>query len=228
MDILVKVGDQPVPGGFKDGDIIQTASDFTIGWTHGQLINHPAKSHFNSDGLRADEHSEKFYEMMVQWKFERVGPTTFHKIDLFNDKTEVHELPHLDAWIRERTSFPRHRFFGTAGAERWYQTPWTLSDAALDSAWQEIEARRGILRADRDWYPYGAVDRCVHLPMKVNGTRKDAKAWERKPEDTPGNRREHFVPWRDIGGIDVDKALTTYVQYDMRTAPIDRTVVGRR
>lgn len=204
-DLLIKVGAQsPSPEHYQDGDVICAWTDWEIHHTHVQVLCHPAKSPTNSDGLRDDVCSETVYSTLCQWHFERLNRTQYSKTNSVTNDVQIFTLPWLDQWIRERCAHPRHRMFGQAGKERWYQTPWLRNDEPkMAKAWSAIGAHKGLLRGDHDRMPLGRLDAKVHLPMCLNESLSDIEKeeWTTPAVDGEGlvvKKRTHLIPWRDV------------------------------
>jgi len=145
--------------GYEAGDIICAFSRMAIQWTHSTLLCR-ADAPFTRDGLRRDNTlywhlSENTYD----YKMQRVSKTEVLQTEIATGDTilvgpEANANGHhmdVEHYLQRRLEYPRHRIFGTPGAEYWYAKERPTPSKVL-SLWNKIETFSPHREADhRDW-----------------------------------------------------------------------------
>jgi len=185
-ELLLKVGDGGAAS-FEDGDIIHAFNDKEILNVHAQVITHVKLTSTTKDNLRyPGTLLEKYLEETSEYKFIRTGSATVNRIDLatldeqtFSDKTK--EYIHVQQAIDFYLEHPRHKVFGTLGAEYWYGGTKRITNDTMDAVWDGIEARGQHDRADYDKFPFSDKTLSKYYAMPVE-------------DFTDAERREYVAP----------------------------------
>lgn len=164
-ELLLKIGDaaNKSPESYKDGDVLCAMNQCRIRYVAAQHICKPHE--FTRDGLRASGSvCEKLLFHTYQYKFERISRTEINRIDLSTMQVETFgpipnergEKINVPAYLQHALKNPRHRIFGTSGAEVWYGGRTTCNNVTLNKVWADIEMmtpEREINHQKWNWAP---------------------------------------------------------------------------
>ena len=180
METVVKVGDIPEdPTGYRDGDVVCCFADFAIHLCHAEMICHPRKFAFNSDGLRErGTLLEKFTARASLFRFTRLSSEVVQRDNL---STGTHDLlsgeansegEYLDAgvYIERRRQHATHKIFGAIGQEVWYGGV-RRDEETVYGAWSDIETHTDHRQVDHCHWPLTDTERRNFLPLNYVGWR---------------------------------------------------------
>lgn len=220
------VTDDPRPDDhYQDGDIVCAFTDNRILSCHAQMLADYKRAPKNGDGLRVDGTERRVLEAVCQLKFERISATEVRRTNLVTLEQAIigptpnaaGEYIHLAEYLARRKQHPRHRIFGTEGAEYWYMDE-RWESANVSAAWDIIEADTPHRRTDseRTKWPLSHTERRHFLALPAAPMRDEVAARavgieidfdrfqpEFNEEAGIGNqlvrKRRAYIAWRDLG-----------------------------
>lgn len=212
-ELLLKLKRDADPAtAYEDGDLLCAFSTRRIKAVHAEMICHPVKEGFTSDGLRAADSLGRFLlERVHEYRYDRVSATAITCTRLATSEVEVlsatpnakGEHIHVEEYVRRQVAHARHRVFGVPGAEFWFGGTTTWNDAKLTEIWAAIEARTGLLEINHRKWPltphelreFGAVptdDFTEPTATDLVAPLLDADGV------TMLKKRKHYAPYRDL------------------------------
>ena len=211
-EILLKIKDNPDKTFYQDGDIVTVFNQRRIRSIYAQHICHVKLQPLNNDGLRSDKSiTKKFYEFLYEYKYEKVSSTEVKQIDLLTLQETI--LPmNVDLWLQRRLKHARHKIFGTAGNEFWYDGSMNFSNTNLDLIWTMIETDTPERESNYTLAPIPSNNKKKLLALKINDfDETEALAMiESEVKETKGDgsttndtfevvkKRKQRVDWRSL------------------------------
>ena len=237
MELLLKIGDDPQPDRYRDGDIVSAFSTDHIMIVNAETIIRRLSRLHDTSGLN-DSGSllEEFSELSSEYRFDRSNQSVTRtnlitgEVTIHDRKTE--ESINVDQFLRRRLRRPDHKIFGTSGGEYWFGGSRDFTSSEL---WDLVENHSDNIRSDFQSWPLSTTERSHFLPISCagyNGNESDIStptAHERtnpvleeseslSPEILA--RREWFVPYWDLNqtlSIDLDDVRDSEKVVDIRS-----------
>ena len=227
-ELLLYVTDERRPEtAFQDGDILCAFNERRILCTHAQHICHPRRAARNASGLIfANALSHRWYELTHQYRFERVSATEVRRTVIATGDSEVFgprpnekgEAIDVRLYVRRRRLKADCVMFGEDGAEIWYGGRKDHSAATVSAAWDEIESRTALERADHAdarWLSGGLRLRVDEFDDAESAALTESEYDNTDPEKPIlTKKRTHLVDWRtffprQIGGVNYTARTVT-------------------
>lgn len=199
---------------YEDGDILVAFNDRRIGHVHAEHVC-KADAPFTKAGLR--QTGSLFHalcETVHAYRIERVSKTEIDRVTIATgDRVRIDSKPLLidgvmqhmevDEFFRRRRQHPKHRVFGTDGAEIYHGGQLDFSATKIDALWTEIEGRGAALRSAHAHWPFTDHEKAVFLALPVSDFADAAALTTQGPQigtDKNGDpifkKRANMVNWR--------------------------------
>lgn len=234
--LLLKVGSTDH---YQDGDIVCAFNRRRTRHVHAQTICQPRLAPRQSNGLIATDHISRAYLHAVsEFKFERVGPQTVVRTNLWTGDVDVisntpnqkGESMDVETFVRRRQQVVGFGLFGAEGAEMWYGGRQRSDNATLSSIWMAIEEHTPERETDYGLWPFGTYELQHFLAIHVDDfddiEADNLTAPEIEEPDDPENpeqrpvvirKRKHHLPWRELRGMSSGRIA----QVEDRNVPVD-------
>ena len=232
-ELYLKIG---VGAKYEDGDILCAMNNRRIRCVHAQHICKPIT--FNSDGLREiNSVSDYFMSKTHRYKFQRISSTEIKRIELATMQEEtISNIPNAKGeymavalFVQRRIANPKHRVFGSTGAEYWYGGTIDYSDKNLTDIWNKIETDTPLRESNFTLWPAGDRDLKDHFGISVdNFTETEAEDFVSSEidENDPENpilikKRTRQIIWKDLPGLSAgteSQIEDTDMKVDIRTS----------
>lgn len=173
-ELLLKVGTVGPDPRYQDGDIVCAWNDRMVSQRHLSILSHPRRL---APGHRlVDSNTFDYCAALCKYKFERISRTEVRRtdrddilaIEVFSATPNIKgEQIHLEEFISRRLKHNNHRIFGTPGSEIWFGGNRDYSTVRLDTIWDAITIREGLLKADHVEFPITDTEKRHFLPISI-------------------------------------------------------------
>lgn len=208
-ELLIKVGDNPNPRGFKDGDIIHAFNNRDIKKVHAQHIVHVDKMPRNSDGnLKSGCLLDMYYQKVAELKIKRTSKNEVLITNLWTGETEIRNSTTLrtmavEQFFNRRINHPARKVFGVKGFEYVYGGGTKIDESTIDDVWIGIEARTLNRKSNHDKFPWTDKELSKYLVLNVDDfTDKQKAKYTELDLDIDGTiikKRKVKVNYKNIG-----------------------------